>query len=333
MHRSFDFINCMDNCEVTDLGFVGPRFTWCNNQKPRKKIWKRLDRVFINDQWTQLFQNNIVMHLVRKGYDHIPLLITYQKDQHAGIKYFRFLDFWTDQPTFMQFVEEAWNTQVTRNSMWILQQKIKILSRKLTQWSREVVGNVFEQEELNRGQVEYIKWIGMQETLLKQKAQFRDHEILENRPCCIINEDNDTLTAIPDLDEIREEFFSMSADNSAGPDGYNSSFFHKCWDIIKNDIKNFVQVSGMSLTKFYSHTCLVLIPKVDSQSNFSNLRSISLSNFFSKIISKILSIRLNPLLSKLIWGNQSGFIKERMITENVLLAHELDQGINHSNMG
>lgn len=55
MHRSFDFINCMDNCEVTDLGFVGPRFTWCNNQKPRKKIWKRLDRVFINDQWTQLF--------------------------------------------------------------------------------------------------------------------------------------------------------------------------------------------------------------------------------------------------------------------------------------
>lgn len=132
---------------------------------------------------------------MRKGSDHIPLLITYQKDQHAGIKYFRFLNFWTDQPTFMQFIEEAWNTQVTRNSMWILQQKIKILSRKLTQWSREVVGNVFEQvnhwedrmktlegldlarndelswEELNRGQAEYIKWIGMQETLLKQKAQ------------------------------------------------------------------------------------------------------------------------------------------------------------------
>lgn len=171
------------------------------------------------------------------------------------------------------------------------------------------------------------------EHLFNLKNQFRDHEILENSPCCIINEDNDMLTTITDLDEIREEIFSMSANNSAGPDGYNDSFFHKYWDIIKNDIKNFVQVSGRSLTKFYSHTCLVLIPKIDSQSNFSNLRPISLSNFFSKIISKILSIRLNPLLSKLIWGNQSSFIKGRMITENVLLAHELDQVINHSNMG
>lgn len=127
----------------------------------------------------------------------------------------------------------------------------------------------------------------------------------------------------------------MSSSSSISPDGYNNTFYHKCWDIIKEDVKNLVQdfFNGKNLTKFYSHTCLVLIPKIDSQSNFSNLRPISLSNFFSKIISKILSIRLNPLLSKLIWGNQSSFIKGRMITENVLLAHELDQVINHSNMG
>lgn len=66
---------------------------------------------------------------------------------------------------------------------------------------------------------------------------------------------------------------------------------------------------------------------------FSDIRPISLSNFSSKIISKILSRRLNPLLSCLISENQSGFVKGRLITENVLLAQEIVQGIGKSNIG
>lgn len=90
----------------------------------------------------------------------------------------------------------------------------------------------------------------------------------------------------------------MSSFSSAGPDGFNVTLYHKCWDIIKEDIKEFVQefFNGKNMTKFYSHTCLVLIPKVDSPTNFLELRPISLSNFSSKIISKILSRRLNPML-------------------------------------
>lgn len=44
----------------------------------------------------------------------------------------------------MQMVEEGWNTNITRNSMWIFQQKLKILSKKLSHWFREIVGNVFD---------------------------------------------------------------------------------------------------------------------------------------------------------------------------------------------
>nr|XP_009771337.1 PREDICTED: uncharacterized protein LOC104221892 [Nicotiana sylvestris] len=151
----------------------------------------------------------------------------------------------------------------------------------------------------------------------------------------IVVPDNESFTVIPDTKEIRDVVFNMDPASAAGPDGYNGKFFQFCWDIIKEDITNFVQAvfNDRRLAKFFSHTCLVLIPKVDSPCSFSDLRPISLSNFTAKIISKILSKRLNPILGKLISENQSGFVKGRLITENILLAQEIAQGVNKKNRG
>lgn len=70
MHRSLEFQNCMDICGTTNIGYTGPKFTWCNNIGPRKRIWNRLDRVFINDKWAKNFQNTTVRHLLRSSSDH-----------------------------------------------------------------------------------------------------------------------------------------------------------------------------------------------------------------------------------------------------------------------
>lgn len=138
---------------------------------------------------------------------------------------------------------------------------------------------------------------------------------------------------MPNMDEIKKAVFSMSSTSSAGPEGYNGTFYHKCWNIISNDVKDFVQsfFNGKKLTKFFTHTCLVLIPKIYPPVIFSDLRPISLTNFSCKIISKILSIRLNPFLEKLIFENLSGFGIGRIITENVMLAQEIVHGIKQYN--
>ncbi|KAG5583967.1 hypothetical protein H5410_044401 [Solanum commersonii] len=44
----------------TEEKFGGSKYTWCNNRKPDKRIWKRLNRTFLNDSWIQTLQNNIV---------------------------------------------------------------------------------------------------------------------------------------------------------------------------------------------------------------------------------------------------------------------------------
>ena len=62
---------------------------------------------------------------------------------------------------------------------------------------------------------------------------------------------------------------------------------------------------------------LALIPKVPGASSFSEFRPISLCNFVNKIFSKLLALRLEAILPKIISPQQSGFVKGIAGSENV----------------
>lgn len=87
------------------------------------------------------------------------------------------------------------------------------------------------------------------------------------------------------------------------------------------------------MPKYFSHACLVLLPKVDHPNKFYESRPISLSNFTNKIISKLICSRLDLILPYLISENQSGLVKGRSIFENIVLAHEVIHGIKKTNEG
>ncbi|XP_075103645.1 uncharacterized protein LOC142178218 [Nicotiana tabacum] len=346
-------------------------------------------------------KHNCVKHPVRTGSDHIPLLLKCHNDHQEVIKYFSFLDFWTEQQEFLEVVQKAWNVQVTGNAMWRLKSKLQELGKNLSQWSTDKVGDIHQQlnskhsrEDLNKAHTKYINWLGLQENLLKHKTQtkwlqegdyntkcFRcvlrerrkrlqlhriknnrgrwvkgddkiartairhfsklfnlpqhgiNHNVLSCIPKCLTEDENAMLSELPDELEFMNVVFSLSADSTAEPYRYNGIFFQHYWEIIKKDVVDFVLefFKGKELTRFYSHTCLVLIPKVESPTSFSELRPISLSNFTTKIISKILAERVNPLLPKPISDNQSSFFKGRL-TENILLAQEIIQNITKTNI-
>ncbi|PKU62204.1 integrator complex subunit 11 [Dendrobium catenatum] len=127
--------------------------------------------------------------------------------------------------------------------------------------------------------------------------------------------------------------FNMVLENNwatAGPDGFTTKFFQKSWDIVKEDVIFAVQdfFRGNPYPKFFSSSNIVLIPKIDGAKRWSEFRPISLCTFFNKLNSKIIASRLTTILPKIISLNQTGFVKGRSISDNVLLAQELVNDIN-----
>lgn len=77
------------------------------------------------------------------------------------------------------------------------------------------------------------------------------------------------------------------------------------------------------LPKGLNSTILALIPKKDKAEEMKDYRPISCCNVLYKAISKILANRLKRFFPKIISLNQSAFISDRLLMENLLLATEL----------
>ena len=70
--KSLEFINIIETCGLVDMGYNGQKLTWCNHRKDGARIWKRLDRGMINDQWLEKMPHSSLTHRPSVGSDHCP---------------------------------------------------------------------------------------------------------------------------------------------------------------------------------------------------------------------------------------------------------------------
>ncbi|RAL42508.1 hypothetical protein DM860_011126 [Cuscuta australis] len=125
--------------------------------------------------------------------------------------------------------------------------------------------------------------------------------------------------------EVQTALFSIGDDKAPGPDGFSAAFFKKKWNVVGQNVFEAVDEFFRSgkLLKQINHATVALIPKVKDNPGVKDFRPIACSNVIYKIITKILSNRMSPLLPDLIDKAQSAFIGGRNLMDSVLLAQHL----------
>ncbi|CAN1221373.1 LINE-1 retrotransposable element ORF2 protein [Linum grandiflorum] len=125
--------------------------------------------------------------------------------------------------------------------------------------------------------------------------------------------------------EIKQAVFSLGPNQAPGSDGFTGTFYWEFWNLIQHDLCTAVRsfFATGSLPRNINHTLISLIPKINNPSSMSHLRPISLCQFLYKIIAKILANRLSLVLPSIIGSHQTGFVRDRRITDNIIIAHEL----------
>lgn len=106
--QMFQFRDSLLQMEVFDLRYYGPVHTW-TNKCDAAPVAKKLDRCLINSQCLTSFPNAAATFLPPAPCDHAPCLIdlAFQLPT-AGTQPFRFLNYLTKHPSFLEVVTDAW---------------------------------------------------------------------------------------------------------------------------------------------------------------------------------------------------------------------------------
>ena len=112
----------------------------------------------------------------------------------------------------------------------------------------------------------------------------------------------------------------MPNDKAPGCDGLPAKIYKVCWDQIKNPLFDIYMqaLNEGKLCRTARRGLISLLPKGNKDPAFlKNWRPLTLLNMDYKILAKLLALRLKKVMPTLIGEQQTGFMQERIIAENI----------------
>lgn len=105
--------------------------------------------------------------------------------------------------------------------------------------------------------------------------------------------------------------FKLPMNKMLGLDGFPTSFYQHYWNVIKTNVLQFFSefyYNNEDISRLnFSFT--TLIPKKQKSMTIPDYRPVSLINGVTKILAKVIRIKLGNFMSKLVSKSQFAFIK------------------------
>jgi hypothetical protein len=77
----------LEDAQLHDLGYKGPKFTWNNGRQGKEYTLERLDRAVANLEWCDMWKDAGVEVVVCCSSDHLPLLLSLTKREVRSKKW------------------------------------------------------------------------------------------------------------------------------------------------------------------------------------------------------------------------------------------------------
>ncbi|KAL2225024.1 UNVERIFIED_CONTAM: hypothetical protein Sindi_3031800 [Sesamum indicum] len=104
----------------------GEWYTWHNCSTNFRSLWKRLDRILINDRWLARFPSSCYHSLLPRTSDHSPLVLHGDRQSQTG-GMFRFDNYLTHSLEFIPSVQNIWQNTIVGVPMFAVTRKLKAL--------------------------------------------------------------------------------------------------------------------------------------------------------------------------------------------------------------
>lgn len=104
------FSKTVMDCGLSDLGYIGEKYTWERARGTEGWIQQRLDRGLATKEWMELFPNAEVRVLEVSTYDHMPLYLQLNRKVYVPKeRRFCFENMWIQEKECHYIIMECWN--------------------------------------------------------------------------------------------------------------------------------------------------------------------------------------------------------------------------------
>ncbi|KAL9675120.1 hypothetical protein QQ045_003321 [Rhodiola kirilowii] len=328
-HQMRKFREALVDCSLPDLGFEGPRFTFSNRRKGVDETKIRLDRVLASEGWMRRNPNTSVLNGWAMHSDHRPIIlsIAYKSNKNTSnseVK-FRFEPMWMRDVKFREEVQDIWSRVKSNNSS--MGDKLRACGEELNKWNSRKFGRVGKNIRRLKEQISKMQNEGRTEETAKKEAELTNEmdewlareELLwrqRARTEWLKEGDRNTTFFKARATNRKNKKLIQKLKKEDGTEVYNNA---EILSEVANYFRNLFKASEDINNKIWNDAMEIVPVKVSQEVN-KKLKEPYTANEVREAL-----FQMHPTKALGIDG--------RLISDNILVAHELANVLTHRKPG